>query len=568
MWSGSAPPATGRDNGKPGESRGRKATRLTRARRAMLVEPPNGNAEEQMKRGLLYSIIALMVLGCTRTIAGVPEDAGNGTVVPPSHAYYVALNGSASGDGSVGRPWDIATAFAQPASVAPGDTIWLRGGVYRAPLTSYLTGSTTAPVIVRQYPGERATIDGDLRIHGANTWYWGFEWTFSDPQRITATAGSWPADIARGSTAFGVYGPNIKLINLTIHDGSNGVFAGLEAPNLEIYGSVIYNSGFEGPDRGHGHTLYLQNRDGVMRVVDNVLFNSFDVGVHLYGTDDAYLLNYYFEGNAIFGSGTADLTHGAQLNIQYTGGAGKLGHSTFLGNSIYHNGRRLTAQFGEVLYIPGTDLVFSKNISQGEILFREWYRYTITDNKMALGDIPTQPGIYQIFNLRYLEGVTPADHGHVIDGNSYAYKTDPIYKPFFTQVDNAVNGMGYYLDDWKTATGYDQHGTHVEGNGVFATPDIVIRPNKYEPGRAFIYCWNWNDAASLQVNPAGVLTPGDHYEIVHVYDLFGTPVVSGTYQGGQLTLPQNGYTPPIPIGYRGVPASSSPRFNVFLLRRR
>src|ERR1700681_1092391 len=54
-------------------------------------------------------------------------------VVAPAAEFYVAPNGSASGDGSTARPWNLATGLGQPASVHPGDTIWLRGGRYTFP---------------------------------------------------------------------------------------------------------------------------------------------------------------------------------------------------------------------------------------------------------------------------------------------------------------------------------------------------------------------------------------------------------------------------------------------------
>ena len=51
------------------------------------------------------------------------------TVVAGTHAgHYVSPTGSPTGDGSAAQPWDLATAFSGPATVQPGDTVWLRGG--------------------------------------------------------------------------------------------------------------------------------------------------------------------------------------------------------------------------------------------------------------------------------------------------------------------------------------------------------------------------------------------------------------------------------------------------------
>ena len=75
--------------------------------------------------------------------------------------FYVAPAGSPSGNGSIGSPWDLQTALNQPSAVHAGDTIWLRGGTYTGHFTSNLNGSSSTPIIVRQYAGERATIDGN-----------------------------------------------------------------------------------------------------------------------------------------------------------------------------------------------------------------------------------------------------------------------------------------------------------------------------------------------------------------------------------------------------------------------
>src|SRR3954471_15278159 len=66
----------------------------------------------------------------SRTAPASPSGAPplNSSVQAPETAnYYVAPNGSSSGDGSIGRPWNLQTALDGPSSVRPGDTIWLRG---------------------------------------------------------------------------------------------------------------------------------------------------------------------------------------------------------------------------------------------------------------------------------------------------------------------------------------------------------------------------------------------------------------------------------------------------------
>jgi len=91
--------------------------------------------------------------------------------------YFVSTTGSPSGNGSITNTWDINTAFNHPAAVQPGDTIWIRAGIYEANTPAYciglkptLSGSSNAPVIVRGLPGEFAILQQpDYYTNGAST---------------------------------------------------------------------------------------------------------------------------------------------------------------------------------------------------------------------------------------------------------------------------------------------------------------------------------------------------------------------------------------------------------------
>ena len=226
--------------------------------------------------------------------------------------FYAAPGGTASGSGSAASPWDLQTALNQTVA-RPGDTIWLRGGVYHGTFSSYLNGTAAAPIVVRQYPGERATIDGGnsgwtsiLMVSGSYTWYWGFEVMSSDPNRVSSQTGSNPTDIGRGNVATeqtSRTGAGLKFINLILHDIQD---AGLwkEAVGSEFYGSIIYYDGWNAPDRGHGHGLYLQNLTGTMSIKDNIIFENFQNGIQCYGSESAYLNNFDIEGNTIFNNGS------------------------------------------------------------------------------------------------------------------------------------------------------------------------------------------------------------------------------------------------------------------------
>ena len=78
--------------------------------------------------------------------------------------YYVSPEGTPAGDGSLEAPMDLATALGPRSRARPGDTILLRAGTYPGAFNSTLAGVGGSPIIVRQYAGERASIDGSLTI--------------------------------------------------------------------------------------------------------------------------------------------------------------------------------------------------------------------------------------------------------------------------------------------------------------------------------------------------------------------------------------------------------------------
>jgi len=174
----------------------------------------------------------------------------SGAVAAVAGEFYVSPEGTAGGDGSRARPWDLATALAQPPSVKPGDTIWLLGGTYKGGFESRLKGTAEAPITVRQAQGARATTDcvsddpkkqAFLSVGGQHARFWGLEVLSSNPKRRTETTGSHPEEISRGGV--NCQGSHISFINMSVHDCSNGFGFWSGGEGGEIYGCIIYNNG-------------------------------------------------------------------------------------------------------------------------------------------------------------------------------------------------------------------------------------------------------------------------------------------------------------------------------------
>ena len=221
--------------------------------------------------------------------------------------FYASPNGSSGADGSLSRPWDLATALAGRAGVRPGDTIWLRGGRYTFPLGGDircgLRGTASAPITVAQYPGERATLDVKGAARGlfftnspnpagpAYVHFKDFEVTNSETKRVPRmSVGIWTR-----------ISDHLKFINLIIHDTGEGFYLSPDATNTEVYGCVVY---YNGVLDGLEHGIYIQNVSGYKKAIDNIVFNNAGFGIHAYPhKEDAALRDVSLIGNIAFNNG-------------------------------------------------------------------------------------------------------------------------------------------------------------------------------------------------------------------------------------------------------------------------
>jgi hypothetical protein len=462
-------------------------------------------------------------------------------------AFYVAPTGSPAGDGSAEHPWDIAVAFGGAGGrIQPGDTVWLRGGRYVGPLTSRLRGTPDAPIIVRQLPGERATLDNrsttqvTLRVEGEWVWYWGFEVTNSNPDRRTRRPnGIYPRQ------------PNNKFINLVVHDNAVGVSFSTESRNSEVYGCLIFNNGYRGGDRTHGHGIYAKNDGRTPKLVrDNVVFNQFRNGIQIY-TDagTGQLRNFLVEGNVWFNNGTLTSTGSTAANI-LVGGREVADQIVLRRNMTYFSpgvaARNVRIGYGGTLR-NGSVTVRDNYFVGGRLVLDlgAWDQATVVDNVLA--------GPAALLALTAPPPGSAEWHGN-------RYWRDPADAAWYAA------DSGHALAAWQRVTDLGESDQAVAG--VPREARVFVRPNAYEAGRANIVVYNWGRAARVDVDVSGVLAVGDRYAVMNVQDFYGAPVAQGTYAGGTLALPMAGVAPPRPVGTTpGAAPRTGPAFDVFILTR-
>src|SRR5665213_685390 len=483
----------------------------------------------------------------TQLVAQSPVVANSST---SGNQFYAAPKGKATAAGTQADPWDLQTALSQPAAVKPGDLIWVRGGTYDGHYSSTLSGTASRPIVVRAYPGERATIDGrsgaggiTLNIFGSYAWYWGLEVMNSSPNRTSPAAGS------DGLNGWGIWvnGPNTKVINCVIHDTDQGISFWIPAVNAELAGNIIYNNGWQGPDRAHGHGIYTQNLNGTKHIGDNIIFNQFELGIQAYGSSNSSVKGYLTDYNILFNNGSISAGPNLVDNILF-GYGGPLERIRVQNNYTYDTPAAASgySRIGWTFGGPNKDAVVTDNYWIGgyySVSLSYWDSLTFTNN--------TTVSVTQQIGMDLGTGQTTSPY--VWDHNKYFG---------FNQF--AFNGKAVQWPTWRSST-------HVDANSQYSNtlPTGIwtfVHPNAYEPGRANVAIYNWDLKNFVTVDLGTLLKPGTAYEIRDAENFFGPVVSSGVYNGRSVSIPMTGLTVAAPIGrVPTAPKHTAPAFGAFIV---
>lgn len=386
--------------------------------------------------------------------------------------WFVAPGASAAAAGDLSHPLSLEAVLSAAGPVRPGDVIWLRGGRYSGSFHSQLQGTADRPIAVASYPGEHAVLDGGshpesvvLRVDGAHTEIRDLEVTNSAPSEPGRTRG----------TGVDVFGAGTRLVNLIVHDTGNGVGVWTPAVGAEVYGCLIYSVGWEADDRGHGHSIYIQNDTETKRVVDNVMFGSHSYGVHAY-TSLGQINNLHFEGNIAFDHGTPSPVSGAKANFLV--GGTPIAHAPVLLFNYAYYPWRSTGRNADVGYIAGC------------------VNATLRGN--------------------YLAGGTPI---------------------VLTRCTNVEMSDNHFIGDVDASTAA-RFPANEYRNDRPAEPAVFVRPNRYERGRGHVAVFNWGRRATVRLDVSALhLQRGEAFEVRDVRDYFGPPVATGSGGRDAIDLP-------------------------------
>ncbi len=443
------------------------------------------------------------------TICGVALLKQSTVHTQTANNWYVAPNGSGGAAGTINSPLSLDAALSSASPARPGDTIWLRGGTYTGAYSSVLQGTSSAPIYVRQYPGERATIDANnsasinqgygLYVQGAYTQFIGFEILFSG-QKVDSGNPNEPAGIIFGASN------NIKIIDMVIHEmPGEAIGFWAETVNSEAYGNILYFNGINSRDHG----IYAQNNTGTKKITDNIIFANAGYGLHLYTSTSNNLNNFDIEGNALLDNGAVRQPSPALNNMIFGGVPGS--NDTFNNNFTYNSpsynaGENVDFGYGEPLSplnVSGNTFV---NVNDLSVVFMGATPSTFANNK-------TYGSVY------------PSSTSGSYPNNTY-YSSRPT-------------------GTW-----------------------VTVRPNTYESGRGNIIIYNWGSASSVGVDLSSVLASGDTYEIRDAQNWWGSAVASGTYSGGAVSIPMSGLPVAKVVGRSTQPTHTPAEFGAFVVLKK
>ena len=464
--------------------------------------------------------------------------------IKASH-FFVSTTGTNTNPGTIMAPWSLSYAMTHPPVVLAGDTVWLRGGVYKGQFNCLLQGAQGANIVIRNYNKERAIIKDTVHVGGSSNTFqlyknyvtvWGLEFTAD-----SSSAGHYALKVNLGT--------GVKLINNIVHNGTSvGIGISDMARDVEAYGNLVFDNGIQGDvtqgDIGHGHGMYIQNnpdRNYPRIIKSNFIFNNQKCGLTFFSETnkqcDAVIMdNVVFNQGAMLDTSITP-TYTAQTqrfyNMVIGGNTHGVARVTLQNNILYRdaNGKNVTLGYAN----KDTSLIATGN----HFINMIGNNYTALNLKPYNGYGPVvirdwkQGGLTFTDNTIYTPRV-----GYGIDWDLSTASTQTLI-PTYTWDRNhyyRVNRIaGLSIANWKMTYGKDANATI--STSAPTTNVIKIVQNQYEPNKLYITVLNWEQLSYVLQNLDAFITNGSTYNVYDIQNIFAGPINTGTYTlGGTVSL--------------------------------
>ncbi|MDN3203622.1 T9SS type A sorting domain-containing protein [Algoriphagus sediminis] len=452
---------------------------------------------------------------------------------------FVAPNGDPSNSGTLESPWSLAHGLSISSGISAGDSLILLDGTYEGNYVSEISGSQGNPIIVlAQNPGKaifdvgkNRTAETALTINGSYTWFVGLHVTSSSTiKKSDESNGNATIPYESGIAVFGDFN---KLINCWVYDVVGG---GLElwrtGLNLEVYGCVIFNNGYQGQFRGTGHGMYIQH-DDVDRpkiIQNNFVFQNASQGINIFTTNPPNA-GVNVTGNVSFNTGVTvdfvpalfrpphNFSIGSQNNISLEMRVSdNIFYSDLQGGRLQPNGVS-NVTLGRTFF-PNSDFRFTGNVLYGgrnQIELLPLTRLRLTGNTLY-----NTHGAF----VNFLDDDDKSFPSATWDQNKYVN---------IIGEDSAFDDLTF--QGWKDEYGFDSGSTLL--NSPDKSTEVLVTKNAYDPSLYYVTILNLEglDEVAIDFSGEGIIE-GQRYLIRDVQNPFDEDqAVSGEYGGGSITFP-------------------------------
>jgi parallel beta-helix repeat protein len=250
--------------------------------------------------------------------------------------FYVSPSGADSNPGTLELPW--LTLEKAGGSVSPGQSVLVRAGTYPGWSTLAGSGTASAPISFRAYPGEQVTVTGRMKITGS--------WLRVSGFKFVGRTSANPSDVlvyVSGGDNIEISGNELTgsaMSAIYIGDPGNG------ADNVQFLRNVVRGNGTH-TNLDHG-IYYGSGRGGL--IAGNLFEGNYAYGVHLYPDCD----NAIVTQNTIVGNGRSGVIVGGES-------------TTADGNLIVDNVIAFNANLGIRSYWGGP--TGSGNVARNNVLY-------------------------------------------------------------------------------------------------------------------------------------------------------------------------------------------------------
>lgn len=471
-----------------------------------------------------------------------------------ANRYASASASAGSGDGTIEKPWTLPEAF---LNVAPGDTVWVRAGIYSGAFNATVSGTSGSRITFRNYPGEYSSwsyptcvgADETLEVSGS---YWTFKSVFPGEIRINNTCGTrtYSADFRSNGIEIQSSATGTEIIHVPVHDAGMGIVdAGI---GTLVYGSPIFNNGKINTtgDKQNGHGLYPSSPGGSSVYEENIICGQYGFGVHAYGTTIANLTIRY---NVTCRNGEPSGAAGPFSQILVNDSNGGATNISITGNYLYipldYNLHSSWSDFMLCLQcadpgVTGTTASVTGNTIVGPVYSAGWNGISFTGNEHR-----SNYGFHLLG-----AGQTPGTWNN----NSYFGINEPHADDAKTF--SVLPTTELTFAEWQVATTLDAASTY---SATLPTTDVVtIRASAHDPARANVIAYNRDGNNTVTLDPRGFAAVGQMLTIKNAQNWLGAPAYRGVYQGGTITLALD-VAPAAPTG--GTALSADSRFGAFVM---